>query len=573
MKKKTALFLALCIYFFQLTPALAGEITITPPQEQQTSFESHLKYGMDGEEVTQLQTQLTKLLYYKGNISGRFREGTRGAVEKFQKDYGLPVTGEGDAATLQKIYLATFRALQKKDSGEDVKTLQGRLTELGYYHGKISGNYLEGTYSAIASFQEKSGFTVTGKADIDTLTLLYSNQALGKNVSMEEREQGEDKGQGEPKVTPGPNDIIVEVDQDTPSDEDQFSQVPYKRKLQANASGDEVIQLQTKLTELGYYTGPISGGFYKQTRAAVKDFQTNNGIVADGIVGKQTWNLLFNSSQTLAASATPRPTPAPTPVPYAITVDVNNQVVHVYGLDEENRHTKVIKQMICSTGTQKDPSDVGDWTLNGKTARWAYFPKWGSHAQYWTRINSSIAFHSVIYNSVNTKDLSVKSYNKLGSRASHGCIRLLVDDAKWIYDTIGAGTVVTVREDLPLDPELAAALAPPPLDKKSMLPSTTPQPTPSPQYMGNIPPQGDITALKKGAQGEEVYWLQMKLKELGYYQGTVTGTYLEGTVEAVKAYQKDNNIKSDGIAGKGTLEHLYGSLVAPIEVPVAVPQP
>ncbi|NLB91768.1 MAG: L,D-transpeptidase family protein, partial [Clostridiales bacterium] len=484
------------------------------------------------------------------------------------KDYGIEVTGEVDQSTYEQIMLAPFRALRKKNSGEDVKKLQSRLTELEYYHGKISGNYLDGTYSAIGSFQGKHHLPVTGEADIETLTLLYSNNALGKNHQLSP--VSATAPPANPTPTPGPNDVIV-PDIDDPSSEDQLQQVPYVKKLQSASTGNEVLQLQTKLTELGYYEGPLSGGYYKQTIAAVKAFQEKHHLSVDGITGKITWNTLFNNTEVLPASATPKPTPEPTPVPYALTVDVANQVIHVYGLDEKNQHTKLEKQMICSTGTEKYPSDVGDWELNGRTARWAYFPKWGSHAQYWTRINSSIAFHSVIYNSVNTMDLSVKSYNKLGAPASHGCIRLLVEDAKWVYDNVGKGTIVTIREDLPEDPELMELLKPPKLDRSVMLPSQTPQPTPLPQYDGSTPPTKEIQTLKKGSKGEEVYWLQMKLKELGYYQGTVTGAYHQGTANAVKAYQKDHGLKSDGTAGKSTLEHLYDSLL-PAE-PIVIPIP
>lgn len=168
----------------------------------------------------------------------------------------------------------------------------------------------------------------------------------------------------------------------------------------------------------------------------------------------------------------------PTPVPYAITVDVRNQVTTVYGLDENGEYTVPVKQMVCSTGMKATPSDVGEWVLNGRKARWCYFPTWGSHAQYWTRINENIAFHSVIYNTVDLNNMSTKSYRLLGSRASHGCIRLLVSDAKWIYDNVGEGVVVTVTEDLPDDEELRKAVAAPPLNSSKTGPVTTPEPTP-----------------------------------------------------------------------------------------------
>ena len=49
----------------------------------------------------------------------------------------------------------------------------------------------------------------------------------------------------------------------------------------------------------------------------------------------------------------------------------------------------------------------------------------------------------------------------------------------------------------------------------------------------------------------------MKLKELGYYQGTVTGTYLGGTQKAVKAFQKANKLSQDGTAGKAVFNALF----------------
>ena len=292
-----------------------------------------------------------------------------------------------------------------------------------------------------------------------------------------------------------------------------------------------------------------------------------------GDTDEETWNMLFNSSDVLDVSATARPTPVPTPVPYAITVDVRNQVTIVYGLDENGEYTVPVKQMVCSTGMKATPSDVGEWVLNGRKARWCYFPTWGSHAQYWTRINDSIAFHSVIYNSVDLNNMSTKSYNLLGSRASHGCIRLLVSDAKWIYDNVGEGVVVTVTEDLPDDEELRKAVAAPPLNSSKTGPVTTPEPTPAPEYVsGGMPPQ-PFEKLKKGTESEAVYWLQCRLKELGYYTGTITGGYYSGTQKAVKAFQKANGIYATGTADEETLEAIYADVLNPQATPPVTPTP
>ena len=69
-------------------------------------------------------------------------------------------------------------------------------------------------------------------------------------------------------------------------------------------------------------------------------------------------------------------------------------------------------------------------------------------------------------------------------------------------------------------------------------------------------------------------WLQCKLKELGYYNGTITGGYYGGTIEAVKAFQRDNGLSVDGKAGKETLTRLYADVLAtpsPEPSPTAAP--
>ncbi len=72
------------------------------------------------------------------------------------------------------------------------------------------------------------------------------------------------------------------------------------------------------------------------------------------------------------------------------------------------------------------------------------------------------------------------------------------------------------------------------------------------QYDG----QTAATLSKYGARGEEVRKIQAKLKEWGYFGGAVDGIYGSDTKNAVKAFQKKNGLKADGIAGKDTLYEL-----------------
>lgn len=508
----------------------------------------------EGDDVSALQTALTDLCYYSGDVTGRYGEATKTAVEDFQRDFALAVTGVADKATQEAIYAAEYRPLRLGCVGEDVRQAQIRLMALGYYTGKISGRYLPATQEAIRLFQMANALPITGEADVQTLERLFSGDAISRDSSA--------AATPTPSPTPGMH-LSDETTTPTPT-----PTVAFVKKLQYNKSkGEEVKLVQTRLTELGYYSGNISGNFLGHTRNAVKAFQQQNALSVDGIVGENTWNVLFNDPDVRAATDDPKPTPEPTPVPFAITVDVNNQVTTVYGRDENGDYTVVVRQMLCSTGTRKNPSDIGTFTLNGRTARWCYFTEWGSHAQYWTRINSSIAFHSVIYNTVNTMDLSVKSYKNLGKRASHGCIRLTVADAKWIYNNCGAGTVVTIRDDMPADPELRAALKLPSLNTKNMLPYVTPQPTAEPDYRAGAMPPQPFRTLKVKSSGEDVYWMQRKLTDLGYYSGKCSGTFLAGTQNAVKAFQKANGLSATGTADVKTLNLLYAEELSATPTP------
>lgn len=97
------------------------------------------------------------------------------------------------------------------------------------------------------------------------------------------------------------------------------------RTLSRGKTGADVYMLQMRLTELGYYHGSVTGGYYGGTIQAVKDFQKDHGLTVDGAAGKQTQALLFSDAvgQTAAqpeetsvpVADTPVPTAAPTFTP------------------------------------------------------------------------------------------------------------------------------------------------------------------------------------------------------------------------------------------------------------------
>ncbi len=562
-ERACTIFLALVLLLSGFSLSSLGEENIDASADSgliETDEEARVMALNDmGPDVKELQTHLAEIGYYTGSITGRYGESTQEAIRSFQTDFQLEVTGQADAATQILLFATLYRPLHLGSSGNDVTRLQTRLTVLGYFTGKISGIYLDSTQEAVAAFQTKMGLTADGEASADLQALVYSSDARSRT--------------GAAVVTPEPEKDDEIVNGDNP---DALTTVKYTKRYAYGSSGKKVKQLQQRLTDLGYYDGPISGNFQGNTRNAVKAFQTQNGLNADGIVGEKTWNALFNSADVILPGDTPAPLATPEPVPFHLVVDVKNQVVTVYSRDANGDYTVVVREMICSTGTTKNPSDLGDHVLNGRKARWCYFPTWKDYAQYWTQITSAIAFHSVIYSRVDTMALSLKSYYRLGSRASHGCIRLQVADAKWVYENVGKGTVVTITDKLPEDPELKASVAKPELNRKNMLPVETPQPTAEPIYVSGAEPPLPLTKLQRNDSSEAVFWMQKKLTELGYYSGKCSGTYLQGTINAVRAFQKASGLKQTGVADVNTLKKLYEKELAtpePLSIVAPTPEP
>ncbi|MDQ0284984.1 N-acetylmuramoyl-L-alanine amidase [Desulfofundulus luciae] len=89
-----------------------------------------------------------------------------------------------------------------------------------------------------------------------------------------------------------------------------------ERALYLGLSGDDVIRVQQRLLDWGFYDGPVDGFYGSETQQAVVDFQLNNGLVPDGVVGPDTW---------AALGFPPAPAAAPPPEPTAVSRGVTNR--------------------------------------------------------------------------------------------------------------------------------------------------------------------------------------------------------------------------------------------------------
>ncbi|WP_417138635.1 L,D-transpeptidase family protein [Paratractidigestivibacter faecalis] len=95
-----------------------------------------------------------------------------------------------------------------------------------------------------------------------------------------------------------------------------------------------------------------------------------------------------------------------------------------------------VKEWICSPGAPATPTVTGEFTVTGK----GYSFGNGFTCYYYTQFYGNYLYHSVLYyqNSFRVMD------GRLGMHLSHGCVRLDIDNAKWIYDNIPYGTKVVI---------------------------------------------------------------------------------------------------------------------------------
>ncbi len=509
-----------------------------------------LKPGDSGDAVLELNTRLRQLNYSSTRASDQYGTATEVAVKAVQAAYGLEETGIADPETLNIIYGACYRPLKKGDIGADVQQLQERLLELGYYHGNITGSFQDGTTAAVMTMQGENSLTITGIADVKTQKKLYS---LAIRPT--------------PTPTPVPTPSPVPTPTPTPG-----PYVAFTKTLKYGSTGSDVQKVQQRLMDLGFFTyKKTTTGFYKNTQTAVEAFQKHNGLEANGIVDKDTWDMLFNDVTVAGASDPAKPGYEPTPLPYFFEVDVANQAVKVW---KYNRSTKdysdLDRAFICATGTKKYPSPLGTFTLSGRRAAHCKFPTWGGgEARWWTKITEEIAFHSVLYgDSGNDMTLKVSSFKGLGNRGSHGCIRLTVADAQWIYENAKAGMKVWIHDDAAPDPELKAIVKPGALNEKTMMPYITPPP-PEEYWYDNqvVPEQARNGGMTRKSVGEAVYWLQMALRELGYYEGAPTGQMLDGTLKALWTYQRAKGFSISDTVEKQVVEAIALDLRARYATP------
>jgi len=235
------------------------------------------------------------------------------------------------------------------------------------------------------------------------------------------------------------NKISYEIFKDTEAPVITASDITFNvgNKIDLNSKLKCVDRIEgtVKCNIFGTYNSSKVGTYKLTIKAKDSSGNTSSKVI--------TINVKGNSNTSSSKSSTSSSAPKSNGKPYYIEVIRNKNVVVVYGLDSNNRYTKIVKVFTVSVGKNGNTPTGTFKTTKGY--RWgALFG--GVYGQYSTRITGHILFHSVPYYKKNASTLEWEEYNKLGTAASAGCVRMRVIDVKWIFDHCPAGTTVKIYD-------------------------------------------------------------------------------------------------------------------------------
>ena len=506
-----------------------------------------LMMGSTGTDVSDLQARLTELGYYTGAIDGRYASGTQTAVQEFQERNGLTADGIAGRQTQDLLYSGSaqpkyvtvsasgdaeeYLLLKQGTSGVEVRKLQGRLAELGYYAGGVDGIYGETTASAVKAFQRANGLSGDGQAGVQTQSKLYSSSA---------------RYASSPVATANPDAT---------------------RTLTLGMTGNDVYALQERLIELRYLSGVADGVFGAETQAALIAFQKNNGLTADGNAGSSTLKKLAGSCKA-ATRTTPTPAPAGT-----VTLREGDEGENVYILQaylfelgyytgridgrfsaETTEAVKAFQRAngltadgIAGKGTQSKLTSgsaipAGNANENGQESG---TPPQTSELTTLRRGDKSAQVMVMQQYLMELGYLSTQPDGQFGA-GTERAVKLFQEANGLTADGVaGKGTLSILYS--------GSAVAYGGSSGGSSSSGSSPAATATPR------PNTDIV-IQWESEGDDVRQYQQRLVELGYLSSKyVTGKFNQPTVEATKAFQTMNGLKVDGAAGPQSLKLIYSN--------------
>ena len=346
--------------------------------------------------IVYLQEILDTLGYEPGPIDGQRGSKTVEAVQAFQTDQSLEVTGVVDATTARAMVDQSPEALALM-----VDAIQLELTELGFYSGLIDSQWGPQTEEAIVRFQESVGLEATGEMTDETWAELQ-NAYIGVIAASIEAS--------------GYADDVVAAD----TGESNEGGVVYQR----GDEGPEVQAIQERLAELGYRPGATDGAYGAATASAVLAFQKAEGLQRDGQAGPAVVTRLDSPQATGPESDAPGP---------RVEVDLDRQIA--FYIAASGAVTTI--NISSGSGREYDKPDGGTAVAYTPTGEYAverrvdglreaplgslYYPLYFTGG--WAIHGSS----------------SVPAYP-----ASHGCVRTANEDQDFLFAALADGDAIEI---------------------------------------------------------------------------------------------------------------------------------
>ncbi|GGB42807.1 peptidoglycan-binding protein [Fictibacillus barbaricus] len=274
---------------FIMTSTFAGAFLAAPVIGEAALGDQTLKQGITHQDVKELQSILkTKGYFNYHETTTYFGPVTKKAVMDFQRANGLVVDGIVGKNTYSKLLeksvqderpaaveevvksASSTKVLKLNTTGKEVKKLQEDLKFLGFFtFYKTTDFYGTITTEAVRKFQMSQKLKATGVADAVTLQRIQQ-QVNAKKKPAPAKPVSKPAPKPTPKPTPAPKPTL-------PPKETAL--------LKFGSKGAEVIKLQTRLKDLGFFTYPMITDYYGTvTEESVEKFQKAYGLPVTGIV-------------------------------------------------------------------------------------------------------------------------------------------------------------------------------------------------------------------------------------------------------------------------------------------------
>ena len=209
----------------------------------------------------------------------------------------------------------------------------------------------------------------------------------------------------------------------------------HSKKIETSTTSEPEEQNYSKEIEEKSYNDIINNSVSNEIKNEVNENIISNENQNKKNNNENKQNSTSNDKNEVQQSSTKYPTGK---TKYYIKVNYGENAVTIYKKDENGYYSIPVKAMVCSCGTATPKSGV---YKTSKGYEWGTL-EGGTFGRYSTRIIGGILFHSVPYTSESEDSLEYWEYDKLGTTASLGCVRLSVADTKWIFDNCEVGTQV-----------------------------------------------------------------------------------------------------------------------------------